>query len=119
MWCTGWTPDGAHLLLCEDTYLVPVDTTTWERDGALVDIAAQSIDIRFEDFMADEEGTLRAIYERAGQPFDDGVRAAMRDFLRANPRGRYGEVDYDPTVLGLDVDAAAERFRAYRDRFVP
>ncbi|CAJ1494878.1 sulfotransferase family protein [[Mycobacterium] burgundiense] len=81
--------------------------------------AAQSIDIRFEDFMADEEGTLRAIYERAGHPFDDGVRAAMRDFLRANPRGRYGEVDYDPAVLGLDVDAAAERFRAYRDRFVP
>ncbi|BBZ02295.1 putative sulfotransferase [Mycolicibacterium chitae] len=80
--------------------------------------AAQSIDIRFDDFMADEEGTLRAIYERADQPFDDQVRAAMRDFLAEHPRGRHGGVVYDPVALGLDTEAVAERFGAYRRRFV-
>jgi hypothetical protein len=44
VWCAAWTPDGAHLLLCADEYLAAVDTTTWERDGALVGIVAQSIE---------------------------------------------------------------------------
>jgi DNA-binding SARP family transcriptional activator/WD40 repeat protein len=49
VWCAGWTPDGAHLLLCEESYLVPVDTTTWERDGALVNLGAQSIEASHDD----------------------------------------------------------------------
>lgn len=80
--------------------------------------ADQSVDIRFDDFMADESDTLARIYELAGQPFDDTVRAHMADFLAAHPRGRHGAVDYRAADLGLDPAAVAERFSAYRKRFV-
>lgn len=78
----------------------------------------QSIDVRFDDFMADERATLADIYRLADQPFGDDVRAAMSDFLTAHPRGRYGGVIYDPAHLQLDPAALAERFRAYRERFL-
>jgi hypothetical protein len=80
--------------------------------------ADQSIDVRFEDFMADEDGTVAAIYALAGQPLDAGARAAMSRFRAEHPRGRYGGVDYDPTALGLDVNAVAARLGAYRERFM-
>lgn len=78
----------------------------------------QSIDVRFTEFMADEQGTLRAVYELAGRPYDDIVRAAMTAFLAEHPRGRHGEVIYDLAALGLDEDEVARRLSGYRDRFV-
>ncbi|WP_179471962.1 sulfotransferase family protein [Mycolicibacterium vinylchloridicum] len=80
--------------------------------------AGQSIDVRFTDFMADEQGTLSAIYRLADQPYDDDVRTAMADFIAAHPRGRYGEVAYDLADVGLDSAEVAERLGAYRERFV-
>lgn len=80
--------------------------------------AGQSIDVRFDDFMADERATLADIYRLAGQPFGDDVRAAMSDFLTEHPRGRYGGVIYDAANLNLDPAALAERFRDYRERFL-
>ncbi|MGV0805247.1 sulfotransferase family protein [Mycolicibacterium setense] len=80
--------------------------------------AGQSIDVRFDDFMADERGTLAGIYRLADQPFGDDVRAAMTDFLTEHPRGRYGGVIYDAANLQLDPAALAERFRGYRERFL-
>jgi hypothetical protein len=80
--------------------------------------ANQSIDVRFEDFMADETGTVAAIYELAGQPHDERARAAMAQFCVRHPRGRHGGVIYAPEDLGLDTDEIASRFRGYRDRFV-
>ncbi|BBY44859.1 sulfotransferase family protein [Mycolicibacterium celeriflavum] len=80
--------------------------------------AEQSVDVRFEDFMADEEGTIAAIYELADQPLDADSRAAMAQFRTDHPRGRYGGVLYQPADLGLDIDDVNTRLRAYRDRFV-
>jgi hypothetical protein len=81
--------------------------------------AAQSIDVRFEDFMADEEGTIAAIYRVAGQPHDERARAAMARFRDDHPRGRHGGVMYEPADLGLDPVEVASRLRTYRERFVP
>ena len=80
--------------------------------------AGQSIDVAFEDFMSDEQGTVAAIYALAEQPYDEGVRAAMAEFCRAHPRGRHGGVIYEPADLGLDVDEVARRLAGYRERFV-
>ncbi len=78
----------------------------------------QSIDVRFTDFMADEQGTLSAIYALADQPYDDAVRAAMAGFIAEHPRGRYGEVIYDLADVGLDAGEVAQRLSAYRERFI-
>lgn len=80
--------------------------------------ADQSIDVRFTDFMADEQGTLSRIYQLAGQPYDDGVRAAMAGFLAEHPRGRYGDVVYDLADVGLDAEDVTRRLSGYRDRFL-
>lgn len=80
--------------------------------------AEQSVDVRFEDFMADEDGTVAHIYELAGQPLDSRARDAMTQFCSDHPRGRYGAVDYQPADLGLDPDKIAERLGEYRNRFV-
>jgi hypothetical protein len=80
--------------------------------------AEQSIDVRFGDFMADEDATLAAIYELAGQPHDEKARTAMAAFTAQHPRGRHGEVRYDMASLGLDTEDVARRLRAYRDRFI-
>jgi hypothetical protein len=78
----------------------------------------QSIDVRFEDFMADERGTVAAIYDLAGQPYDSRTREAMSAFCAEHPRGRHGGVVYDPTMLGLRPAEVADAFRGYRERFV-
>jgi Sulfotransferase family len=78
----------------------------------------QSVDVRFDDFMADEGGTVARIYELAGQPFDDNVRAAMARFLHEHPRGRYGGVLYSLSDLGLDADEISDRLKGYHQAFV-
>ncbi|OHV03054.1 sulfotransferase family protein [Mycobacterium talmoniae] len=80
--------------------------------------AEQSIDVRFDDFMADEEATVARIYDLAGQPFDARTRQAMAAFRTEHPRGRYGGVLYQPADLGLDPNAVATRLGGYRTRFV-
>jgi hypothetical protein len=80
--------------------------------------AARSIDIRFEDFMAEEEGTIAAIYALADQPFDARARGAMAAFRDAHPRGRHGFVEYDLTALGLDAGSIDDAVADYRERFL-
>lgn len=99
-----------------------LDRATDLLDGCLRDRhllpADQSIDIRFTEFMADEETTLRAVYDVAGARYDGDVREAMASFRAAHPRGRHGEVVYDMAALGLDPEEVAERLAGYRDRFI-
>ena len=38
----------------------------------------RSVDVRFDDFMADELGVAERVYALAGEPFTDEVRAADR-----------------------------------------
>ncbi|MGE2717558.1 sulfotransferase family protein [Mycolicibacterium litorale] len=80
--------------------------------------ADQSIDIRFDEFMADEEATLAAIYDLAGQPLDDHACSAMARFRADHPRGMYGGVTHRPADLGLDADEVAGRLAGYHRRFV-
>jgi len=85
-----------------------------ERDALPAD---RSVDVRFDDFMADDLAMAARVYEVAGQPFGDRARASMEAFMVDHPRGRHGTVVYDLEQLGLD---RAERQRAlafYAERF--
>ncbi len=80
--------------------------------------AAQSIDVLFHEFMADDLGMVARIYERAGLPMTPEARARLDAFMRENPRGKHGQVVYDLKAdFGLDPDAARERFGFYYERF--
>jgi hypothetical protein len=79
--------------------------------------AHRTIDVRFDEFMADDVAMVRRIYDLAGQPFTDSVGAAMARFMAHNPRGRHGAVHYDLGQFGLDRARLRESLRFYVDRF--
>ncbi len=85
-----------------------------ERDALPAD---RTMDVRFDEFMADDLGMVARVYDLAGQPLDERSRKAMVSFMAAHPRGRHGAVAYDLAQFGLDT---AERRRAlsfYAERF--
>jgi hypothetical protein len=99
-----WSARGEDLFraCAEDRHLLPDD---------------QTIDVAFDDFMADDVSMVRRIYELADQPFTDEARRGITDFMGTHERGRHGTVVYQPDVLGID---RAERRRAlafYSERF--
>lgn len=80
--------------------------------------ADRSMDVLFDDFMADDIATVERIYRMADHPMSDSLRDAMARYMVDNPRGKYGRVQYDlQQDFGLDRDALRERFQFYYDRF--
>lgn len=86
------------------------------RDRELL-ATSQSMDIRFDQFMADDLGTIRSIYELAGQPMDAAAEAALANYGATHERERFGKVIYDVNQIGIDVPARREQMRAYSERF--
>ncbi|MEY2476912.1 MAG: hypothetical protein QOG87_2227 [Actinomycetota bacterium] len=79
--------------------------------------AAQTIDVHFDVFMADDVAMVERIYALAGQPFTPEVRSAMDTFMADHPRGKFGRIDYDLADFGLDAKECRERFAFYVERF--
>jgi hypothetical protein len=80
--------------------------------------AERTIDVRFDEFMADDVAMVERIYEVADQRLTDDARAAMHDFVVDNPRGRHGGVIYDlEGDFGIDPAELRESMRPYTDRF--
>jgi hypothetical protein len=77
----------------------------------------QTIDVRFDEFMADDVAMVQRIYEVADQPFTGDVKAAMDEFMADHPRGKYGGVVYNLADFGLDADERRRALRFYSDRF--
>ena len=79
--------------------------------------AGQSIDVPFDEFMADDVAMVERIYDLAGQPMTDGARAAMQSFMDEHPRGKFGGIEYDLADFGLDPAERRRALRFYTDRF--
>jgi hypothetical protein len=79
--------------------------------------AGQSMDILFDEFMADDVAMVQRVYQLADQPFTTESKAAMDAFMIEHPRGKYGAVDYDLNALGLDLAERRAALRFYLDRF--
>jgi hypothetical protein len=78
----------------------------------------RSIDVRFDDFMADELGVAQRLYDVAGEPLTDAARAAMKDYLLNHQRGRLGQIATSAEMFGLDEHDLPARFTRYRERFL-
>jgi len=87
------------------------------RDRALLGGPERSMDIRFDEFMADDLGTIRRIYEVAGQPMDARAEAALAEYGATHERDRFGKVIYDVEQIGIDVPARQEQMQAYSEFF--
>jgi membrane protein YdbS with pleckstrin-like domain len=78
----------------------------------------RSIDIRFDDFMADELGVAERVYDLAGEPLTTAARTAMVDYLSGHQRGRLGQIATSAGLFGLDEHDLRPRFTRYVDRFL-
>jgi hypothetical protein len=79
--------------------------------------ADRSIDVRFDEFMADDVAMVERIYDIAGQPFTPDTRSAMGRFMAEHPRGRHGGVRYDLGEFGLTAAERRSALAFYIDRF--
>jgi hypothetical protein len=80
--------------------------------------AERSIDVRFDEFMADDVAMVEQIYDRSEHPMTPKARGQLEAFLAGNPRGKFGQIAYDlQGDFGLDPDDVRSRFSAYLDRF--
>jgi len=80
--------------------------------------AERSVDVRFEEFMADDLATAEQVYALAGEEVTPAAAAAMANYLAGHQRGRLGMIDYRAEDVGLDVDELRERFAPYVARFL-
>ena len=79
--------------------------------------ADRSIDVLFDEFMADDVGMVERIYAVAGQPMPAEARQAMDAFMVEHPRGRHGGITYDLADFGLDAAERRDALRFYSERF--
>ncbi|MFQ2875923.1 sulfotransferase [Mycobacterium sp. TY814] len=78
----------------------------------------RTVDVRFDDFMADELGTAERVYALAGEPFIDAARTAISGYLAGHQRGRLGTVATSYEMFGLAEDDLRTRFAPYVERFL-
>jgi hypothetical protein len=79
---------------------------------------AQSIDVPFETFMADEMKIVREIHAKAGLPENETTGREIRDFITSHPRGKFGQLSYNlERDFGISPAALRKRFDFYFDAF--
>jgi hypothetical protein len=98
-----------------------------ERIGTLLDSSLRdrhllaedrTVDVFFDQYMADELGTLERVYDCAGIALTQQTRADIAEYQAAHPRGREGRVAYDlRRDFAVTPDEVRARFGAYLDRF--
>lgn len=78
----------------------------------------QSIDVPFHEFMADDIGMVRRIYEKAGLPMTEAAAAELQQFIDDHPRGKHGQIVYNLREdFGVDPEQLRRRFDFYFEHF--
>ena len=78
----------------------------------------RTIDVRFDEFMADDLAMAQRVWDTAGYTPSKESRKSVAHYMAGHTRGRLGKVDYRAEDLGLDKDELRRRFAPYVDRFV-
>ena len=78
----------------------------------------RTIDVLFHEYMADEAGTLAAIYECAGLELTPTALSEIGTYQAAHPRGKEGRVIYDlRRQFSVTPDELRAPFDFYYERF--
>jgi len=88
---------------------------TQRLNGVLTD--AQVVDVRFDEFVTDQPGTVARIAGHFGLPTGDGIEDAVRAHLAPKPAARGGSHVHSTDDLGIDMAAELRRFRPYMQHF--
>jgi len=78
----------------------------------------QRIDVRFEEFMADDQGTIQRVFDFAGHSLDERASQQIDERLRARSRDRQSTVVYDVRAdFDRQPSEIRERFQEYMRKF--
>ncbi len=80
-------------------------------------LAERFLDLYYVDLMADPVGSVRKVYARFDLPFPEGLQERISEFMRRNPKDKFGKHRYSLEEFGLDIEEEKERYAAYRERF--
>ena len=75
------------------------------------------VDVDYRALVGDPVGTARAIHERFGLGWSEGLERRMREFVAANGQRKHGENRYEAAGFGQSAEGLRERFSAYRRAF--
>jgi len=74
---------------------------------------SQVMHVSFENFMADQEGTIKEVLLFSEVEYDNKSRQAVNTLLQRHTRDRHGRIEYRFEDLGLDEEEVRERFNFY------
>ena len=75
------------------------------------------VHVRFRDFMADQVGTIRRIYQHAELRFSPQHEQNIRDWLSNNKIDRHGKFTYSLDGFGVSAEQLQSTFADYVERF--
>jgi hypothetical protein len=79
---------------------------------------AQSVDVPFEVFMADDMAIVRAVREKAGLPETEQANREVAEFIESHPRGKFGQIVYNlERDFGIKSSELRKRFDFYFEAF--
>ena len=100
-----WSERIAHLL----------DACVAQRDSIP---SSQSLDVLFHEFMRDDLGMVKKIYDKAGLAMSAAAEEQLQSYVRDHRRGQHGRILYDlRTDFGVEPAELRRRFKAYCERF--
>ncbi|BCQ07836.1 sulfotransferase family protein [Mycobacterium heckeshornense] len=77
----------------------------------------RSLDVRFDDYMADQLAMLERIYALADQPITEAARRGWQTYLNDHGRDRHGKVVYELAPFGIDAAERRATYGPYLERF--
>ena len=75
------------------------------------------VDVAYAELTASPIATVERVYDHLGWPYPATARAAMQDYLTANPRNARGVHRYSLPAFGLNARQETQRFARYCERF--
>lgn len=74
-------------------------------------------DLHYRDLMADQVGSVAAIFEHFEMPFSGPSRQGVERWIADHPSTAHGVHEYTPEQFGFSADRLQERFGPYMARF--
>jgi len=102
---------GPHIA---DRFLVGIQRALAVRETA---DPARFLDVRFEELVADQAGTVRRVEEHFGLERWEGMDGAVAAWLASDRLDERGKHRYDARRYGLDREEIGARYRGYVERF--
>lgn len=86
-------------------------------NGSSGGCAERFVDVHFEHLMRDPVGAVGQAYERMGRRLTTAHADAIRDYLRAKPKGKFGVHQYAPEDWGFTAESLRADLAPYVTHF--